>query len=73
MDNKDASKPFLMGPRGCIGVNLAYMEMRTILTRLVWEFDLQLIIGGIGGNNHNKFLALVWSKAELRVRFRPRA
>jgi cytochrome P450 len=42
-DAKDASKPFLIGPRACLGINLAYMEMRIILARLVWEFDWQLL------------------------------
>ena len=27
-DNLDASKPFSLGPRMCVGINLAYIEMR---------------------------------------------
>lgn len=30
-DVKDASKPFLMGPRACLGMHLAYLEMRYVL------------------------------------------
>lgn len=33
-DRKDASQPFSLGPRGCIGKHLSYMEMRLILATL---------------------------------------
>ncbi len=39
-DQKEAFQPFNVGPRNCIGMNLAYAEMYTILGRLLWEFDL---------------------------------
>lgn len=32
-DVKEASKPFSTGPRACLGVNLAYMEMRMVLAK----------------------------------------
>ena len=35
-------QPFSVGPRNCIGVNLAYAEIRLVLGRLLWNFDLQL-------------------------------
>ncbi|KAL4875196.1 cytochrome P450 [Aspergillus karnatakaensis] len=41
-DNREAFQPFSAGPRNCIGKNLAYAIMRTILARVLWEFDLQL-------------------------------
>jgi hypothetical protein len=36
-----------MGPRSCIGKNLAYLELRMILARmilakLIWSFELEL-------------------------------
>jgi len=39
-DKKLASRPFSMGPRGCIGKDMSYMEMRLVLTRMIWSFDL---------------------------------
>ncbi|KAI9697357.1 MAG: hypothetical protein M1820_007863 [Bogoriella megaspora] len=40
-DQKAASQPFSMGPRMCIGKNFAYAEMRLILARVIWAFDLE--------------------------------
>ncbi|KAM5357609.1 hypothetical protein ACJZ2D_016088 [Fusarium nematophilum] len=42
-DNLDASKPFLIGPRTCLGKNLAYLEMRIILSKLVLLFDWEAL------------------------------
>lgn len=39
-DYKKAAQPFSLGPRGCIGRHLSYMEMRLILGRLLWKFDI---------------------------------
>lgn len=39
-DLKKAAQPFSLGPRGCIGKHLSYMEMRLILGRLLWKFDI---------------------------------
>ena len=36
-----AFNPFSLGPRNCIGRNLAYLEMQLILARLVWHFNFE--------------------------------
>lgn len=41
-DRRDAAQPFAVGPRNCIGMNLAFVELRLILARLIWNFDLKL-------------------------------
>lgn len=41
-DDRAASQPFFIGPRNCIGRNLAYNKMRIILARVLWNFDLEL-------------------------------
>ncbi|TLD14701.1 hypothetical protein PspLS_11106 [Pyricularia sp. CBS 133598] len=41
-DKKEAFQPFSHGSRDCIGKNLAYTEMRIILARMLWNFDIQL-------------------------------
>ena len=40
-DKKDASQPFSLGPRGCIGRHLTYLELRLILANLLWHFDME--------------------------------
>jgi cytochrome P450 len=37
--------PFSLGVRGCIGKNLAYMEMLTALARLFWQYDVRGVEG----------------------------
>lgn len=39
-DKKEAFQPFNVGPRNCIGMNLAYAEMYMILACLLWEFNV---------------------------------
>jgi cytochrome P450 len=41
-DIREACQPFSYGPRNCVGRNLAYLEMRIILARLLWNFDIEL-------------------------------
>ncbi|KAK1446466.1 hypothetical protein CCUS01_12431 [Colletotrichum cuscutae] len=41
-DNREAFQPFHIGSRNCLGRNLAYVEMRLILARLIWNFDIEI-------------------------------
>ena len=50
-DNLNASLPFGTGPRVCVGRNLAYLEMRLILSHLLWGFDIELDRGKYEGRN----------------------
>ncbi|KAJ4995132.1 Averantin hydroxylase [Colletotrichum sp. SAR 10_66] len=40
-ENKESSQPFSLGPRGCIGRHLSYLELRLILANLLWHYDIQ--------------------------------
>lgn len=42
-DVKKGMQPFSLGPRGCIGKNLSYLEMRLILTRMLWNFNVESV------------------------------
>ncbi|KAI9665460.1 MAG: hypothetical protein M1831_001602 [Alyxoria varia] len=64
-DNKDAFQPFSFGPRACLGRNLAYSEMKVILARLLFKFDLRL--GDTDPNWHYQFAPLLWIKQPLNV------
>ena len=46
--HKDAFAPFSVGPFGCIGKNLALMELRTLVTRLIKSFDVEFAPGEDG-------------------------
>jgi cytochrome P450 len=37
--------PFSVGPRGCIGKGLAYVELTVTLARVLWQFDVRLAPG----------------------------
>lgn len=41
-DDKAAFHPFALGPHNCPGQNLAWLELRLILARLLWEFDVSV-------------------------------
>jgi cytochrome P450 len=73
-DNKKAAQPFSLGPRGCIGRNLSYMEMRLILTRLLWNFDIESVDGAWqwdpAGEMRNMRAFMTWEKPDLNCRVR---
>lgn len=48
--HKDAWNPFSSGPFGCIGKNLAMMEVRLLTTELVLKYDAKLAEGEDGDN-----------------------
>ncbi|KAG4442921.1 hypothetical protein IFR05_001625 [Cadophora sp. M221] len=65
-DVKDASKPFSIGPRACIGVGLAELEMRVILARLVWEFEWEAVNGTEVMNWEDDVrMRMLWEKPAL--------
>ncbi|KAL9000490.1 MAG: hypothetical protein Q9169_000783 [Polycauliona sp. 2 TL-2023] len=43
-DRKQASQPFSVGPRNCVGQSMAMAEMRLVVARLLWSFDLSSVL-----------------------------
>lgn len=70
-DDRRASQPFSTGPRACLGINLAWMEMRILLAKLMWRFDMEMSCD-IEDWNAACEQALVWKKPPLLVKFQPR-
>ncbi|KAH7552601.1 hypothetical protein BM1_08552 [Bipolaris maydis] len=42
-DKKAAFQPFSTGKRSCIGQNLAHSEIKQIMTRLLWKYNIELV------------------------------
>ncbi|KAL4861251.1 hypothetical protein BDV12DRAFT_208241 [Aspergillus spectabilis] len=70
-DNKAALQPFSFGPRNCLGKNLAYSELRLILAKVLYNFDLTIVPGSEGWDRQKTFF--LWEKNNLLVRLKPRA
>ncbi|KAH6660272.1 cytochrome P450 [Truncatella angustata] len=69
-DQRDALQPFHVGPRNCLGRNLAYVEMRTILARTLWNFDLKINDESLNWLDQKNFS--LWAKPSLMAYLRPR-
>ncbi|KAK1145435.1 hypothetical protein N8T08_004310 [Aspergillus melleus] len=69
-DNFDILQPFNFGPRNCLGRNLAYAEMRMILARLIYNFDLKLASDSVGWMERQNIFFL-WDKPPLHVFLTP--
>lgn len=66
-DVKEAAQPFLLGPRGCIGQNLAWDQMRVIITKIFYLYDLELVNGGPEDWPSECQTFLTWSTTPLHV------
>ena len=69
-DNKRALQPFSLGPRNCLGTNLAYAEMRVILARLLWNFDIELCEESNNWAEGIKVF-MIYQRPPLRVKLTP--
>jgi cytochrome P450 len=55
--------PFSVGPRDCVGKIFALAEVRLILSKLLWNFDLRL--GEKEWDWYSQKAFLVWDKQPL--------
>ncbi|KAJ5698446.1 hypothetical protein N7462_000451 [Penicillium macrosclerotiorum] len=69
-DSKTAMQPFSFGPRNCIGRNLAYVEMRSILARMIFNFDMELAEPEKEWLDQDCFV--LWDKPALNVKLSAR-
>ncbi|KAF9877225.1 trichothecene c-15 hydroxylase [Colletotrichum karsti] len=82
-DEKALHQPFSYGPRNCIGMkcvslvfkplnlSLAYAEMRIILARIIWNFDIELAPESRSWTENQK-VYFFWQKPPLWTYFKPR-
>ncbi|KAI1343972.1 putative cytochrome P450 [Xylariaceae sp. FL0016] len=69
-NNLDALQAFSVGPRNCIGRNLAYSEMRLVMARLIYDFDLKLADGCDNWIRKQRAFSL-WERIPLDVYLTP--
>lgn len=70
-DTRSALHPFGIGPRGCIGKAVGYMQARVVLAKLVWYFDSELVNGDKIDWERDNTLNAIWVRPDVWVRFTP--
>ncbi|KAF2168707.1 hypothetical protein M409DRAFT_20724 [Zasmidium cellare ATCC 36951] len=65
-DNFAIFQPFSAGPRNCIGKNLAYAEMRLILAKFLYNFEIELDASSYDWISQKEFT--LWEKPSLWMR-----
>ncbi|TVY81294.1 Cytochrome P450 monooxygenase hmp1 [Lachnellula suecica] len=63
-DDFSGSNPFLLGPRACIGQNMAWMELRILIAKMVFLFDFETFDKETDWGNDVDSL-LLWQKPKL--------
>ena len=75
-DNLEAFQPFSIGRHGCIGQRLAWAEMRLVLARLLYAFDIDLVDRKQQDQRNFDFVNqktfIFWEKEPLMVRLKAR-
>lgn len=69
-DRRKVVQPFSVGPRNCIGLNLAYAEMKVILARILWNFDIDVCEESRDWMDKLEVYTL-WKKEPLMVKLTP--
>ena len=64
-DKREVFQPFSYGPRNCVGQNLAIIELRLVLARLLWALDVSALPGQEGWPRQKTYLS--WVKPPLMV------
>jgi len=70
-DKLGCVQAFHVGPRNCVGKNLAYLTLRSILARLLWHFDFELCEESKGWHNQRSFI--LWDKPPLWLKMSRRS
>ena len=67
-DDLAAFQPFNIGRHSCVGVKFAYAELRLVLARLFYTFDVSLADGNDRWDWGDQDSHIFWEKRPLRVK-----
>ncbi|KAK1772874.1 cytochrome P450 [Phialemonium atrogriseum] len=70
-DVKEASQPFSLGYRACIGRNFAYLEMASCLSKILFKYDMELVNHDLNWEAASRCYVMWW-KAPVMVSFKER-
>ncbi|KAK2616586.1 hypothetical protein QQS21_000409 [Conoideocrella luteorostrata] len=70
-DQLEASQPFSLGSRSCMGRTLGWMELQTIMAKLIYKYDLELVNKNLDWHRDSTMHTL-WEKPSLMVQVHPR-
>jgi cytochrome P450 len=66
-DVREAHQPFSVGPRNCLGMNMAWHEMRLLLAKLIFNFDISSDVGDDWADQH---VYVIWHRKLLICQLR---
>ncbi|KAK4934858.1 hypothetical protein LTR10_023977 [Elasticomyces elasticus] len=70
-DKRHLSQPFSFGPRNCIGKSLAYAEIRVIMSKLLYTYDLSLASESDTPDWPDQPTYSLWEKKPVMVNLTP--
>ncbi|KAF6802672.1 Isotrichodermin C-15 hydroxylase 6 [Colletotrichum sojae] len=70
-DVKEASQPFSLGYRACIGRNFAYLEMTSCLSKILFRYDMKAVNPDLDWEGASRCYVMWW-KAPVPVIFEDR-
>ncbi|KAI0474773.1 cytochrome P450, partial [Xylaria cf. heliscus] len=70
-DVLDATQPFSLGSRGCMGKSLGLLELRLVMSKVIWKYDLKLLDTSLDWHEDSEMQTL-WQKPKMRVKFQDR-
>lgn len=71
-DNRSTQHPFSLGPRRCVGKLLAMAQLRIVLAKVVWHFDIEMPEHKVALDWLSQKIYSVVQKEAVEVRLKPR-
>ncbi|CBX99323.1 similar to cytochrome P450 monooxygenase [Plenodomus lingam JN3] len=68
-DDLDASQPFSYGTRSCMGRSLGWMELQTIMAKIIYRYDMEPVDDTVDWHRDSRMHTL-WEKPPLMVRLK---